>query len=351
MTDKRWSAKPPDGDGSLDRAAAVAHGRPDPDTVAVTTEDPVLDRIGGTPVVPLDDPGVDGSIEIKCEFDNPTGSMKDRIALGMIATLEARGSLSTGDLVVEASSGNTAGAVALVANRLGYDAVITTPGGNSAQKLGYVEALGAELVRCPDVGSDDDRYYRHEAQRIADERGGVWLDQYSNQLNPAVHARWTGPEITEQCPALTHVVCPMGTGGTLSGIATHVKQTNPSVTTVGVDAADSNISSAFRGEAPGPYDTDVEGLGQHSAGPTMWFEYIDDVRDVSDETAFDETRRLASEHGLLVGPSSGAAVAVARSIATQDPTATVVTIACDGGEQYFDTVFAPDGGPDHGGEP
>ncbi|MCU4743066.1 cysteine synthase family protein [Natronoglomus mannanivorans] len=301
--------------------------------------DPILAAIGETPMVPYEDPAIDGSIHVKCEFDNPTGSMKDRIAYGMITELESEGVLSPGELIVEASSGNTAGAVALVANRLGYEAVITAPDGTSPQKLGYVEAFGAELVSCPDVDADDERHYRATAERIADERGGVLLDQYSNQANPAVHAAWTGPELTDQCPEVTHVVAPMGTGGTMSGIAKHVKAYDDSVTTVGVDAVQSNISTAFSGAESGPYETAVEGLGQDEKLPTMWFDYVDEVRSVSDEAAFAHARRGAREGGLLVGPSSGAALSVAREIASVDSDAVVVTIACDGGEQYFDTVF------------
>jgi len=300
--------------------------------------DELLDMIGDTAMIPYGD----YSIRIKCEFDNPTGSMKDRIAYGIIAQLTLNGQLSPGDVVVEGSSGNTAGGVAFVASQLGYDAVITAPVGNSPQKLGYVNAFGAELVTCPDVPSDDDRHYRNEAKRIAEERGGVWLDQYSNQLNPAIHAAWTGPEITDQYPELTHVVAPMGTGGTMSGIAKHVKQFNESVTTIGVDAVHSNISAAFSGSEPGQYDTQVEGLGKGKELPTMWFEHIDEVSNVADEDAFRQARRAARNHGVLVGGSAGAALFVARNITKENPNARVAVIACDGGEQYFDTVFDND---------
>lgn len=304
--------------------------------------DSLLAEIGDTMMIPYDEPGINGSIQVKCEFDNPTGSMKDRIAYGMVAKLDLDGMLSKGDLIVEASSGNTAGSVALVTNRLDYDAVITTPVGNSPQKLGYVKAYGAELVTCPDVPSNDDRHYRMQAKQIAEKRGGIWLDQYSNQLNPEVHAAWTGPEITEQYPDLTHVVAPMGTGGTMSGIAKHVKEYDESVTTVGVDATLSNISSAFSGTDPGKYDTDIEGLGKGEKLPTMWFEYIDEIRSVNDKDALLQARRAANDHGLLVGGSSGASLFVAREIAMQEPSAEVAVVACDGGEQYFDTIFDDD---------
>lgn len=301
--------------------------------------DPVLSAIGDTRMLPYDDPALEGSLRLKCEFDNPTRSMKDRIAYGMIAHLTLSDELSGGDLVVEGSSGNTGGAVSLVANRLGYDAVITSPAENSPQKLGYVTAYGAELITCPNVPSDDDRHYRQEAERVAEERGGVWLDQYTNQLNPKVHYRWTGPEITEQCPEMTHVVAPMGTGGTMSGIAKHVKEYDESITTIGVDAEGSNISAAFYDKEPGEYETAVEGLGKGGELPTMWFDYVDEIRNVSDRRAFDQARAAAQEQGVLIGSSAGAALSVGREIAVENPDSTVVTIACDGGEQYFDTLF------------
>lgn len=335
-----------DGIGCIEIAEYLAARRnetsdTDPESLHQVS-DPLLSHIGDTMMIPYEDPSISGSIRIKCEFDNPTGSMKDRIAYGMVAQLELEGLLSPGDLIVEASSGNTAGAVAMVTNRLGYDAAITTPVGNSPQKLGYVTALGAELVTCPDVPSDDDRHYRKQAKQIAEERGGVWLDQYSNQLNPEVHAEWTGPEITEQYPDLTHVVSPMGTGGTMSGIAKHVKEYDSSVTTVGVDAIESNISSAFSGTEPGAYETEIEGLGKGEGLSTMWFEYVDEVRSVSDEDALLQARRAARDHGVLIGGSSGAALFVGREIAMQNPNAEVAVVACDGGEQYFNTIFNDD---------
>ncbi|GAB3669353.1 PLP-dependent cysteine synthase family protein [Halopiger thermotolerans] len=305
-----------------------------------STDDPVLARIGDTPLVDYPEPADGGDILLKLEADNPTSSMKDRVALGMIRELEAEGRLEEDDVVVEASSGNTAGAVALVTNRLDYDSVLTVPEGTSGQKIGYVRAFGSEIVECPNVEAGDERHYRSTAERIASERGGVWLDQYSTQLNPTVHYEWTGPELWRQVAGdLTHVVCPMGTGGTLSGIAKYVKEQTADIDIVGVDAEQSNISAAFYDSDPGPYDTAVEGLGKERELPTMWFDYIDDVRSVADQRAFEEARRAAAEHGVLVGGSSGAAITVAREIADNRSDARIAVIGCDGGEQYFDTVF------------
>jgi cysteine synthase len=177
--------------------------------------------------------------------------------------------------------------------------------------------------------------------------GAFLVDQYHNLSNPGVHARWTGPEIWKQAgPEMTHLVCAMGTGGIMSGTARAVKEkaeaAGTEVRTVGVDATDSNISTAFYEEDPVPYDTSVEGLGKGFELPTMWFDVIDEMRDVDDERAFHIARRSAQEYGFLVGPSAGAALAVGLDIARENPDARVVTIICDGGEQYFDTLFGPD---------
>ncbi|QLK27057.1 cysteine synthase family protein [Natrinema zhouii] len=313
------------------------------------TDDPILARIGRTPLIEYPEPTNGADILLKLESDNPTGSMKDRIALGIIRELEDDGELADVDIIVEASSGNTAGAVSLVTNRLGYDSVLTTPAGTSSQKIGYVRSFGSEIVECPNVDSDHEQHYRKTAKRIAEERDGIWLDQYSNQLNPTVHSKWTGPELWDQTGGdLTHIVCPMGTGGTLSGIGKYVTEQDSDVRIIGVDAEQSNISASFYGTDSGTYDTDVEGLGKGHELPTMWFEYVDEVQSVSDERAFVQARRAAADCGILVGGSSGAALAVARDITTEQPNACIAVIGCDGGEQYFDTIFDDTWMQEHG---
>ncbi|WP_137288545.1 PLP-dependent cysteine synthase family protein [Natronorubrum halophilum] len=322
--------------GRVKREARVTETRESP----YPTDDPVLARIGDTPLIEYPESTDGGDLFLKLESDNPTGSMKDRLALGIVRELETDGRLTDGDVVVEASSGNTAGAISLVTNRLGYDSVLTVPAGTSPQKIGYVRSFGSEIVECPNVDADDKRHYRKTAERIAAERDGIWIDQYSNQLNPTVHYEWTGPELWDQAAGdLTHVVCPMGTGGTASGIAKFLTERKPDVRVIGVDAEESNISTAFYGTESGVYDTEVEGLGKGHELPTMWFEYVDEVRSVDDERAFVQARRAAAECGVLVGGSSGAAIAVARDVARDRPDAKIVVIGCDSGDQYFDTVF------------
>jgi cysteine synthase len=304
------------------------------------TDDPILSQIGSTPMIAY--PGVQNErLLCKMESENPTRSMKDRIAMGILSEGLRDGAYDT---VVEASSGNTAGAVALVANRLGADCILTCPEGTSRDKIGYMKAFGAEVHTCPDVDSDHPEHYRAVAQRLADEHDAFLVNQYHNQSNPGVHYRWTGREIWAQAGTeMTYLVSAMGTGGLLSGSARRVKEeaeaAGREVTVVGVDAEHSNISTAFRGDDPVPYDTSVEGLGKGGQLPTMWFDYIDEMRDVSDERAFEQARAAAQEHGMPIGPSAGAALAVGIDISANRPDARVVTIICDGGEQYFDTLF------------
>lgn len=304
------------------------------------TDDPILSLIGNTPLIAY--PGEEqGRLFCKMEMENPTRSMKDRIAFGILSEVLSDGEYDT---IVEASSGNTAGAVALVANRFGLRCLLTCPVSTSRHKVGYMKAFGAEVYECPSVESSHPDHYRRVAERLAEENSAFYINQYYNQTNPGVHYRWTGAEIWAQAGAeMTHLVCAMGTGGLLSGCARHVKERaeeeGRDVTVVGVDAELSNISTAFYDKEKVPYDTTVEGLGKDGELPTMWFDYIDEVRDVTDEQAFDQAREAARKHGFLIGPSAGAALSVGRDLATHQPDAKVVTIICDGGEQYFDTLF------------
>ena len=305
------------------------------------TDDPILGQIGNTPMVAY--PGTDnGRVQCKLETQNPTRSMKDRIAMGILTEALEEHDFDT---VVEASSGNTAGAVALVANRYGLDCMLTCPDSTSPSKIGYMRAFGADVHTCPsDVSDDHPEHYRRAAEALAEEQEAFLINQYYNQSNPGVHYKWTGGEVWAQAgDEMTHLVCAMGTGGLLSGSARRVKEeadaADRDVTVVGVDASQSNISTAFYGDDPVEYDTSVEGLGKGHELPTMWFDFIDEMQDVDDDVAFEQARTSAREHGLLIGPSAGAALSVAQDIAEENPEANVVTIICDGGEQYFDTLF------------
>lgn len=301
-------------------------------------EDPILGRTGGTPIVEHDGRHA-AQVYCKLEYENPTGSMKDRIALGMISKMRAEGRIDDDAPVIEASSGNTAGAVALVCARTGLECHLTYPEGTSGQKSGYMEAFGARTTACPDVPDDHEDHYIHRAARIAERMGGTFLNQYENELNPQVHYEWTGEEVVQQLGGeVTHIVSPMGTGGTLSGVAKRVKEDHPDIRIVGVDGVESNIWRAFYGKDPVEFDVAVEGLGKSGRRPTMWFDYIDDIETVADERAFERAREEA-RNGFLIGPSSAAALEVADGYAGDEENV-VLTMVCDGGEQYFDVINA-----------
>lgn len=318
-----------DGDDSVDPS--------DPVSVRFEVDDPVLERIGDTPLVEF--PG-EGAIFCKLEVENPTRSHKDRLGLGMILTMRERGELEPGQRVIEASSGNMAGGVALAANRLGHPYTIVAPESASPIKMGYVRALGGELVQAPAVSHDHEDYYQNKATELAEETDGVLINQYERALNREVHYAWTGPELWEQIEDLgiTHIVAATGSGGTLSGIGRYVKERDPSVTIVGIDAEQSNISRDFAGKERGEYDTEVEGLGQYRTTEAIDFDEIDEMVDVSDDVALETTRRVAAEDGMLVGVSSGAVLTAAQDILESDPDARIVTIVHDGAEQYFHQV-------------
>ncbi|WEL16673.1 Cysteine synthase [Halorhabdus sp. SVX81] len=305
--------------------------------VTFKADDPILKQIGDTPLVEF--PGNE-AIFCKLEAKNPTRSHKDRLGLGMILTMRKRGELEPGQRVIEASSGNMAGGVALAANRLGHPYTIVAPESASPIKMGYVRALGGELIQTPAVPHDHEDYYQKKATEHAKETGGVLINQYERSLNPEVHYAWTGPELWEQIEGLgiTHIVAATGSGGTLSGIGRYVKENDPSVTIVGVDAEQSNISRDFTGQERGEYDTEVEGLGQYRTTDAIDFEVIDEVMDIPDNVALETTRRVAEKDGMLVGVSSGAVLAAAQDILKSDPDARIVTIVHDGAEQYFHQV-------------
>ncbi|WP_247730624.1 PLP-dependent cysteine synthase family protein [Halovivax limisalsi] len=311
------------------------------DTRPYEADDPLLDLVGDTPLVRSP---TNQNVLCKLETENPTRSMKDRVAMGILVEASSEYDFDT---VVEASSGNTAGAVAFVANRLGLECHVTCPETTSQQKIGYMKAFGATVHLCPSVDEEHSEHYHSVAKDLVDEHDAFFVNQYENQANPEVHYRWTGPEIWQQAgETMTHLVCAMGTGGTLSGAARFIKERaqerDADVNIVGVDAENSNISAAFDGSEYGEYDTEVEGLGKGRELPTMWFEYIDEVRNVSDDRAFEQARSAAVDHGLLIGPSAGAALSVSHDIVAEEPDSTVVAVVCDGGEQYFQTLFGSD---------
>lgn len=299
--------------------------------------DPILQLIGDTDVI---DHPQDYNIRCKLETQNPMGSMKDRIGYTMVMHAQETGMLDNGP-VVESSSGNTAAGVALAANRLEHECHITLPQGTSQQKVNNIKAMGAVVHECPsDVDSEHVNHYTSEAEELAERLDGYWLDQYHNQINPYTHYVWTGEEVVEQITEdTTHFVGVMGTGGTLSGIGRAIQESEYDVSVVGVDAYKSNIYNEFYGEDLGEYDTDIEGLGKGHELPTMWFECIDEIRSIKDESTLDSTKHEWVKNGFFVGTSAAAAIETAIQITLEEEDAQVMTLICDGGEKYVSQVL------------
>lgn len=302
--------------------------------------DSVVDLIGNTPLVRLRNVtrGIDATVLAKVEYVNPGGSVKDRIALRMIEAAERDGRLKPGGTIVEPTSGNTGVGLALVAQQRGYRCVFVCPDKVSVDKRNVLAAYGAEVVVCPTaVEPDDPRSYYSVSDRLARELPGGWKpDQYSNPNNPRSHYETTGPELWRQTDGrITHFVAGVGTGGTITGTGRYLKEVSGgAVRIIGADP----VGSVYSGGTGRPYL--VEGVGE-DFWPTAFDPAIcDEVIAVSDRDAFEMTRRLAREEGLLVGGSCGMAVVAALEVARRaSADDMVVVLLPDSGRGYLSKVF------------
>ena len=305
----------------------------------------LLDLIGNTPLLrlstTLDDLAAAGPIVLaKVEYLNPGGSVKDRIAVRMIEAAEASGELQPGGTIVEPTSGNTGVGLAMVAQARGYKCIFVCPDKVSEDKRNVLKALGAEVVVCPTAVDPDhpDSYY-NVSDRLASQPGAWKPDQYSNPHNPRSHYETTGPEVWEQTDGkITHFVCGVGTGGTISGIGRYLKEQNPDIQVIGADPA----GSVYSGGTGRPYL--VEGVGEDFWPSTYDKSIADRIIEVSDADSFAFTRRLAREEALLVGGSSGMAAFAAKQLATElaaegRDDAVIVVLLPDSGRGYLTTVF------------
>jgi cystathionine beta-synthase len=309
--------------------------------------DSVLETIGWTPLIRLGriGAGVRTPIYGKAEYANPGGSVKDRIGLAIIEDAERRGELRPGGTIVEGTSGNTGVGLAIAAALRGYHCVFTMPDKMSMEKVRLLKAYGAEVVVTPTaVPPDHPEHYVMKAKQIVhDTPNAILANQFYNQVNPEAHYATTGPEIWHQTDGrVTHFVAGAGTGGTVSGAGKYLKEKNPKVRVIAGDPMGSLYTQYHRTRAMGeghPYK--VEGIGGDKIPTTVWFDWIDEFRQVSDKTSFLMARRLAREEGILLGGSSGLNVALALDLARElsDPDALIVTILCDTGERYLSKQF------------
>lgn len=268
----------------------------------------VIDAIGNTPLVKIDFQTA-GSIYAKLEYANPGGSVKDRSAMFMIEHAEKNGLLKPGGTLIDASSGNHGIAVAMIGAMKGYKVIITVSEKVSQEKYQTIKAYGAHVITCPSTEFiDDPRSYHSVASRIAKETPNSFMpNQYFNIVNAQAHYSLLGPEIWRQTEGkVTHFFAGAGTCGTISGVGRYLKEQNPAIKILAVDSV--NSYRATNGN-PKPYK--LEGLGIDFDTPVMNRSVIDDILTVSDADAIAMLKHLASKHGLLVGPSSGAVAQVA----------------------------------------
>ena len=306
----------------------------------------LLDLIGNTPLLrlstSLDDLGsAEGPLVLaKVEYLNPGGSVKDRIATRMIEAAEASGELQPGGTIVEPTSGNTGVGLAMVAQAKGYKCIFVCPDKVSEDKRNVLKAYGAEVVVCPTAVAPEhpDSYY-NVSDRLSSQPGAWKPDQYSNPNNPRSHYETTGPEIWEQTDGkITHFVCGVGTGGTISGIGRYLKEQNPDVQVIGADPA----GSVYSGGTGRPYL--VEGVGEDFWPDCYDRTVANRIIEVSDADSFAFTRRLAREEALLVGGSSGMAAFAAKQLAEElaaegRTDAVIVVLLPDSGRGYLTKVF------------
>lgn len=313
--------------------------------------DNVLDLIGETPLIKLNKITSDfeGEYLAKVEAFNPGHSTKDRIALYIIEEAERRGILSPGDTIIETTSGNTGFSIAMVSVIKGYECVLAVSSKSSADKIDMLKALGAKVYVCPaHVSADDPRSYYQVAKRLHEEiKGSVYINQYFNELNIEAHYRTTGPEIWEQTQGeITHLIACSGTGGTISGTAKFLKEQNPKIRVIGVDAYGSVLKKYHETrefDANEIYPYRIEGLGKNLIPTATDFDVIDKFVKVSDEESAHTAREIVKTEGLFVGYTSGAAMQGIKQLYADgefDKHSKAVIIFPDHGSRYMSKVFS-----------
>ncbi|NFR85594.1 MULTISPECIES: cysteine synthase family protein [unclassified Clostridium] len=293
--------------------------------------DDIRSHIGNTPIMKLNNMGIKAGVNVfaKLEFLNPGGSVKDRIGIYMIEDAENKGLLRAGYTIIEATAGNTGLGIALAAINKGYRVIFVVPEKFSVEKQTLMKALGAEIVNTP---REDGMLGAVEKanELLKTIKNSITLKQFENKSNPLAHYETTGPEIYKDLDGkIDYFLCGAGSGGTYTGILKYLKEKNSNIKGVLVDPEGSTMG----GGEEACYD--IEGIGNNFIPKTMDITYVDDVIKVNDEEGFHIVKQLALKEGLIVGTSSGAAVAAALKLASKIDSGNIVTLLPDRGERYF----------------
>jgi cystathionine beta-synthase len=313
--------------------------------------DNVLQLIGKTPLIKLNTitSELKGDYFAKVEAFNPGHSTKDRIALYIIEEAERRGILTPGDTIIETTSGNTGFSIAMVSIIKGYDCILAVSSKSSTDKIDMLKTMGAKVYVCPaHVSADDPRSYYEVAKRLHQEiKGSVYINQYFNDLNTEAHYKSTGPEIWEQTEGkITHFVACSGTGGTISGTAKYLKEQNPNIKVIGVDAFGSVLKKYHETrelDTNEIYPYRIEGLGKNLIPTATDFDVIDKFIKVTDEESAHTAREIARTEGLFVGYTSGAVMQALKQLNTEGEFKkgdNIVVIFPDHGSRYMSKVYS-----------
>jgi len=317
----------------------------------LNTHENLLSLIGCTPLVRLNNISkkLDGKFYVKYEAQNPGLAAKDRIAIHIINNAEKKGLLNPGDTIIETTSGNTGFSIAMVAAIKGYKCILAVSSKSSKDKIDLLKTMGAEVHVCPsDVAPDDPRSYYEVAKKLHEKiKPSIYINQYFNHLNTEAHYLTTGPEIWRQTQGkITHLIACSGTGGTISGTAQYLKEQNPDIQILGIDAFGSALKKYHETgifDKNEIYSYKIEGLGKNLIPTATDFNVIDKFTKVTDRDAAFMARKIAVTEGMFVGYTSGAAMQGALQYQAQglfDNNSYVVIIFPDHGSRYMSKIYS-----------
>ncbi|MEO9892882.1 cysteine synthase family protein [Aurantibacter sp.] len=319
----------------------------------INAHNSILELIGNTPIVKLNKitSEFNGNFYAKVEAFNPGHSSKDRVATYIIEEAERKGILTEGSTIIETTSGNTGFSIAMVSIIKGYKCILAVSSKSSPDKIDMLKSMGAEVYICPaHVSADDPRSYYEVAKRLHEEtENSIYINQYFNELNIEAHYNNTGPEIWKQTNGnITHLVACSGTGGTISGIGRYLKEQNPDIKILGVDAFGSVLQKYHQ---TGKFDQNeiypyrIEGLGKNLIPAATDFKVIDKFMKVSDEESAHTAREIAKTEGMFVGYTSGAALQAVKQYANDgefDENSNVIVMFPDHGSRYMSKIYSDD---------